>query len=155
MNLFTKDWGSCVQAIPGAPNDPGVATLSCIWVVIQNVVNAALVLSAVVAVFLIIYSGFQYVTSSGDKEKVDSARKRLTYAIIGLVFIVLSYSIVVFISQFTGVGLNQLTSPPTNNLTPNPTSTTFDRQSCVGLDYNSCNFPCSWDTTDAAMPKCD
>lgn len=79
---------------------------------LQNVINAALVLSAVVAVFLIIYSGFQYVTSSGDKEKVDAARKRLTYAIIGLVFIIMSYTIILFISQFTGVGVNQLLSPP-------------------------------------------
>lgn len=120
MDLFTKDWGSCVQPIPDQASGTGVATLSCVWVVLQNVINAALFLSAVVAVFLIIYSGFQYVTSSGDKEKVDNARKRLTYAIIGLVFIILSYLIIVFISQFTGVGIDQLSSPP-SNLTPNPT----------------------------------
>jgi len=120
MNLFTKDWGSCVQHPQGDPNGAGVASLSCIWVVISNVINAAIVLSAVVAVFLIVYSGFQYVTSSGDKEKVDNARKRLTYAIIGLVFIFLSFFIIKFISQFTGVGVNQLASPPGANLTPNP-----------------------------------
>ncbi len=119
MNLFTKDWGSCVQALPGDPNGAGVASLSCIWVVIANVINAAIVLSAVVAVFLIVYSGFQYVTSSGDKEKVDNARKRLTYAIIGLIFIVLSFLVINFISQFTGVSTSQL-SRPGADLTPNP-----------------------------------
>ncbi|MBP6913118.1 MAG: hypothetical protein KBC00_00720 [Candidatus Levybacteria bacterium] len=112
MDLFTKDWGSCVKKIEGDPNGTGVATLSCVWVVLQNVINAALILSGVVAVFLIIYSGYQYVTSSGDKEKVDNARKRLTYAIIGLVIIMLSFVMINLLSQFTGVGLNQLLSPP-------------------------------------------
>lgn len=97
---------------PADPNGPGIATLSCVWIVLQNVINAALVLSAVVAVFLIIYSGFQYVTSTGDKEKVDAARKRMTYAIIGLVFILMSFIIITFISQITGVGTNQLLGSP-------------------------------------------
>jgi cytochrome bd-type quinol oxidase subunit 2 len=111
LNLFTQDWGSCVQNIPGAEG-AGVPTLSCVWVALSNIINAALVLSGVVAVFLIIWSGFQYVTSSGDKEKVDNARKRLTYAIIGLVFIFLSFLIINFISQFTGIDINQITQPP-------------------------------------------
>lgn len=111
MNLFTRDWGSCVKEIPGQEGT-GVATISCIWIALQNIINAALVLSAVAAVFLIIYSGIQYVTSNGDKEKVDGARKRLTYAIIGLVFILLSFTFINLFSQLTGVGLNQLTAPP-------------------------------------------
>lgn len=112
MDLFTKSWGACVEPISGQQGEAGVATLSCVWVVLQNVINAALVLSAVVAVFLIIYSGFQYVTSSGDKEKVDAARKRLTYAIIGLVFIIFSFTFITFLSQITGVGTNQLLGSP-------------------------------------------
>lgn len=112
MDLFTEDWGECVRPLEGIPDATGVATISCIWIVLQNVINAALVLSGVVAVFLIIYSGYQYVTSSGDKEKVDNARKRLTYAIIGLVIVMMSFVMVNLLSQFTGVDLSQLTSPP-------------------------------------------
>lgn len=111
MNLFTRDWGSCVQNLPDT-GGAGVPTLSCVWVVLSNVINAALVLAAIVAVFLIAWSGFQYVTSSGDKEKVDAARKRITYAIIGLVFIFLSFIIINFISTFTGVDIDQITKPP-------------------------------------------
>ena len=119
MELFTKDWGSCVQSVDGSAT--GVASLSCIWIVLQNVINASLVVAGVVAVFLIVYAGFQYVTSSGDKEKVDNARKRLTYAIIGLVFIFLSFMIINFIAQVTGVDIKQLASPPgQSNSTPTP-----------------------------------
>lgn len=118
MNLFTKDWSACYGGGGVDPNTP--PQLSCLWIVLQNVINAALVLAGLVAVFLIIWAGIQYVMSSGDKEKVDGARKRMTYAIIGLVFIIMSFTLLRFISNFTGVGLDQLTSPG-NNLVPNPT----------------------------------
>lgn len=111
MDLFTSSWDACLYPAEGASNT-GVASLSCIWIVLQNVVNASLVLAAVIAVFLIVFSGVQYITSGGDKEKVDSARKRLTFAIIGLIFIFLSFVIINFIAQFTGVDSKQLTSPP-------------------------------------------
>ncbi|MGE5041629.1 MAG: pilin [Candidatus Levyibacteriota bacterium] len=111
MNLLTQDWSSCTDT---SVDPTGVAKLSCIWVVIQNVINAALILSGVVAIFLILWSGFQYVTSNGDKEKVDSARKRLTWAIIGLVFILCSFVLLRLISSFTGVSMEQLTQPGAN-----------------------------------------
>lgn len=110
MNLFTTDWSGCYDT--GDVSASAAPKLACIWIVLQNVINAALVLSAVVAVFLIAWAGFQYITSSGDKEKVDHARKRLTFAIIGLVFIFLSFLIVHFIAEFTGVDIKQLTTPP-------------------------------------------
>ncbi len=117
MNLLTNDWSACYDG--GVIDTNTAPKLSCVWIVLQNVINAALILAGVVAVFLIIWSGFQYVTSNGDKEKVDSARKRLTYAIIGLVFIFSSFMILRFISTFTGVGIEQLTTPGAG-LTPNP-----------------------------------
>lgn len=104
MNLFTKDWSSCFNGNINTSAPP----LSCVWVVLSNVINAALVLAGITAVFLIVWAGFQYVTSNGDKEKVDGARKRITYAIIGLVFIIFSFVIINFISEFTGVSFNQL-----------------------------------------------
>lgn len=111
MDLFTSSWDSCLEPAGGA-STAGVAKLSCIWIVLQNIINASLVLAGVIAVFLIVYSGIQYITSGGDKEKVDHARKRLTYAIIGLIFIFMSFMIINFIATFTGVEKSQLISPP-------------------------------------------
>ncbi len=37
------------------------------------------------ALFVIIFSGYTYITSAGDKNKLEQASKMLTYAIIGLV----------------------------------------------------------------------
>ena len=106
MDLFTTDWGKCFEDGVVDVNTP--PRLSCVFIVIQNVINAALVLSAVVAVFLITYAAFQYVTSAGDKEKVDSARKRIVFAVIGLVIIFSAFAAINFISTFTGVSPSQL-----------------------------------------------
>lgn len=95
-------WDSCLDA-------NGVATLACIPVIINNVVVAALVFSGVVALILIIYSGIKFISSKGDQTAIDSAKKTLTYAIIGLVIIFLSFFIVGAIGQLTGV--RQISNP--------------------------------------------
>ncbi len=103
---FTSlSWDSCTIE--------GVPTLSCIWVVLSNVINFALGASAVVALFFIIFSGIKYITSRGDEEQIANAKKTLTYAIIGLVFILLSFTIFNFITVLTGVSPENIT-PPSN-----------------------------------------
>ena len=86
-------WGDCVV------ND--IPTLRCIPVVFGNVVNAALMLAGTVAAFLIVYAGIRFVTSGGDPKKVSSARQILTYALIGLVLVLLSFAIIYLISYLT------------------------------------------------------
>lgn len=95
------EWGSCVQ--------DGVATLRCLPIVIKNVIQWALIFAGVIALFLIIYSGFKFVTSKGDPQEVDGAKKTLTYAIVGLILILLSFAILNLIAAVTGV--SQITNP--------------------------------------------
>jgi hypothetical protein len=47
-----------------------------------------------IAVAYIIYGGFRYVTAGGNDETVAAAKKTLINSIIGLVIIILSYTIV-------------------------------------------------------------
>lgn len=89
-------WDSCLE-------NGDVATLGCIPIVIKDVITAALVFAGLVALILIIYSGIRYISSRGDPTKVEGAKKTLTYAIIGLVVIFLSFFIVNLISQITGI----------------------------------------------------
>lgn len=94
--MFGQNWGDCVS-------DTGVATLQCIPVVFSNIITFALIASGIVALIFIIYSGFKLVTSGGDQKKVEGARKTLTWAIIGLVLILLSFFIVNIVGYVTGV----------------------------------------------------
>lgn len=91
------DWTNCLSA-------EGVATLNCIPIVFQNIVNWALIFAAVVAIFIIMFSGIKFLRSGGQEKLVEDARNTLTYAIIGLVVILLSFLIINVISDITEVG---------------------------------------------------
>ena len=57
-------------------------------------------------VILIIVSGIQFVTSSGNPESAAAARGRLTFAIIGFVIIVLAFAITQIVARiFLGSGV--------------------------------------------------
>lgn len=90
------DWNSCVDSATG------VATLQCIPVVFKTLINAAIVFSGVVALFLLILGGIQFITSRGDPKAAESARSRITWAIIGLVIVLAAFLIVNFIGIITG-----------------------------------------------------
>lgn len=96
------NWLSCLDK-------NGVATLACIPIIIKNVINAALVFAGITALILIIYSGIKFISSRGDQNAIDSAKKTLTYAIIGLIVIFLSFFVVNVLGQLTGV--DQLSNP--------------------------------------------
>src|ERR1035437_2852414 len=88
------DWGSCVQN--------GVATLACIPIVFNNIVDWAIALAGTVAVFFIIFAGFKFLTSGGDPKQVEGARKTLTYAIAGLIVVFLAFAIIKLIGTIIG-----------------------------------------------------
>lgn len=79
---------------------PTIEEFECIF---GNVVSIALEAASITFFVLLLVGGFKYLTAGGDPQKVQGASKTLTYAIGGLVLIVLSLLILRFISEFTGV----------------------------------------------------
>ena len=66
---------------------------------LQTIINVALGLIGFVAVVMIIFGGFQYITSSGDAAKVTKAKNTIMYGVIGLVIALLAFAIVNFVLQ--------------------------------------------------------
>ncbi|MFC1598446.1 pilin [Patescibacteria group bacterium] len=56
-------------------------------------INIMLSIVGAIFVILIISSGFTWMISQGNQDKVDKARKTLSYAVVGLIVIIASYSI--------------------------------------------------------------
>ena len=52
------------------------------------------VIVGVIAVIMIVYAGFKYITSGGESNGVSSAKNSLIYAIVGLVIVALAQIIV-------------------------------------------------------------
>jgi len=68
-----------------------------IGTVTGKITKAVLSILGLVALVIFIIAGFQWMTSGGNKEKVQGAQKLMGAAIIGLVIVIISYAAVIFI----------------------------------------------------------
>ncbi len=97
-----KQFGEGYVTIPGTsicvPKGPGsegtIAGSDSIFKIIAVVIRILLILAGALAVLFLIIGGFWYLTSAGNEEQATKGKKALMYSILGLVIIVLSYSIV-------------------------------------------------------------
>lgn len=71
--------------------------------IIQLLTNILFMLAVVLTLIFIIYSGIQWTMSGGDKQKIQQARLRITFAIVGLIVVFLAFFIVNLVGGFLGV----------------------------------------------------
>ena len=72
---------------------------------VATVVNLLSSIVGVVAVIMIMFGGFKYITAGGDSSKISSAQQTIIYAVVGLVIVALAQIIVRFV-------LRESTTPP-------------------------------------------
>jgi len=65
--------------------------------IINTTANIIAWVGGFIAVFMIIFSGFRFITAGGDSGKVASARNTIIYSSIGLIVIVVARIIVSFV----------------------------------------------------------
>lgn len=92
-----------VFSIPGLGGQPGKIEppkgipsggLLKLSEIIQVAITLLFIFVVVLALFVIIYSGIQWIISASDKQKVEQARGRLTFAIVGLLIAFFSFLII-------------------------------------------------------------
>ncbi|NCN50861.1 MAG: hypothetical protein GW925_00235, partial [Candidatus Pacebacteria bacterium] len=66
------------------------------------ILSLVMLLGALLVFLQLILAGFYWITSGGDKGKVDSARQRLIAAIIGLIILASSFAILTLGLNFLG-----------------------------------------------------
>jgi hypothetical protein len=71
-------------------------------ILINKALQILLVISTLLVFANLIIGAFEWITSGGDKGKVDKARQRMVNSIIGLVILVSSYAILLLIIRFLG-----------------------------------------------------
>lgn len=62
--------------------------------ILADIIVVMLQLAGVLAIYFIVTSGFNYVKAFGRDEEIQKAKKGLTWAIVGLLVVILSYAIV-------------------------------------------------------------
>lgn len=84
---------------PGANLGGSTATLSTL---INPLITNALIFIGLTAFIVFIFSGFNYITSNGDKAKVEQATNTLQYAIMGIVLAAVAYVITQLVGRVGG-----------------------------------------------------
>ncbi len=73
-----------VNTIAGSGGDVVTSDPS---VLISNIVNIVFIVAAAITFAFLIYGAISWITSGGDKSKVETARNRITAAVIGLLIL--------------------------------------------------------------------
>lgn len=72
---------------------------------VDSIVGFAVPLSVVSVFVLLVYAGYLLISSQGNPDKLQEAKSIITNAIIGFVFILLSVTILVILSNTLGLGI--------------------------------------------------
>ncbi len=64
---------------------------------IEIIIRIVLAIAGALALLIITLSGFRYITSAGDPQKMSKAKNGIVYALIGLVIAILAQSLVAFV----------------------------------------------------------
>lgn len=81
-----------------------------------GITNAIIAILGILATIIIIYGGFQYMTSAGDSSKTKKAKDTILYAAIGLIICALAAAIVNFVIRTTDEPLGKCINKDTGIL---------------------------------------
>jgi len=72
---------------------------------IGNLISIILIVAALAFFFMLVFGGIQWLVSGGDKAATESARGRITAALIGLIIVFAAWAIIVLVQTFLGITL--------------------------------------------------
>lgn len=88
-----------IQSLTSQGGAGGIST------VLTNIIILIYQIAVILFIFMIIISAVQWIISGGDKEKIASAKGRLTNAIVGLVILGLAWVIASVLGTLTGISI--------------------------------------------------
>jgi len=93
-------WWEFLPSMPDANNicAPAVTGLNDVWLIVAAVTDILLRIAAIAAVSMIVYGGFQFVTSNGNSDQANKAKTTVLNALIGLVIAVSASVVIRFVA---------------------------------------------------------
>lgn len=89
--------GKCQLKNP-APNQ--LVDLNNFGDLLKRIIETMLFFAGGIATLFLIVGGYRYVTSTGNEEAMEKAKKTVTSAVIGIVIIVMAFAIVAIVNAF-------------------------------------------------------
>lgn len=89
-NLLWDNKADGIQANTGLGNDDP-------RFIAANIINIVLGFLGIIALILILYAGFKWMTAAGNEDRVTEAKKLLVAAVIGLIIILSAFALSSFV----------------------------------------------------------
>ena len=84
-------------------NESQPANLKCLEALFSNVISALAGTAGLALFVMLVIGAYKYLTAGADAQAPESARSTMFWAIMGIVFMILSFIILRAIEWFTGV----------------------------------------------------
>ena len=113
ISILTPLFLSCAfrvyAALPVEPDQP--SSFSDLEIIVANIIGSVVALGGIAVFVMLVAGGLMYLTSGGNPESVQKAKRTLTYAVIGIALFVLAWFALLFIQTFTGVQVTRFSVP--------------------------------------------
>lgn len=87
------------------PTLSGKTGLEFFQSLLPSLVTLALVIAAIIFVFMFIFGAITWITSGGNKDSVAVAKSRVSNAIIGLIVLLLIFAFIAFLESFFHINI--------------------------------------------------
>lgn len=84
---------------------PPAAGLPEIQNIFKQIVSISVTLAFIALVIVLVYGGVRYLTSGGDPKAIKPAGETITWALLGILFMVIAWLILLLIKSFTGLDI--------------------------------------------------
>jgi len=110
---------------------------------VSNGLSLGLTIASLLVLLYLLWGGIEWITSAGDKGKLENARNRITNAILGITIIAITFAIYLIIRTFLGlpVSISGLTGGSTSGTSGGGSGTaTKPPWSCKSYPCDCCNM---------------
>ena len=91
------------KGVPGTANFDPANQAAGFGTLVGSLLSVSMVVAALLVFMYLIWGGFEWITSQGDKGKIEKARQRITGAVLGLVVLASVVALFIVIQEFVGI----------------------------------------------------
>lgn len=111
--VYAEDIIGTIELPEGVPSD-----ITQTGGLITSIVRFFIIIGGLFTLWAFLNGGFKYITSNGDKAKVQEAGNMITMSIVGLVIMAASFVIIAIISQLLFGDFTAILIPKFKSVTP-------------------------------------
>lgn len=94
---------STVYAAAPIASEQHVAGVVQLQEMVQRVTSLSIGIAFIAILFMLFWGGIKYLTSGGDSKSVEEANRTVTWALLGVLFLVVAFLVLRVVTVFTGV----------------------------------------------------